>query len=110
AWRTVFFVNVPIAIVSLVAAARVVPETHAPEAGRPDLVGAALLAAAIVAVAYPLLEGRSMGWPAWTWLLLAGGLAALAALGAVEERRRHTRIAPLLRSRLLRIPAFSAGL
>ena len=28
----------------------------------------------------------------------------------VEERRQHTRVAPLLRTRLFRIPAFSAGL
>jgi hypothetical protein len=87
-----------------------VPETHEPEAGRPDVTGAALLAAAIVAIAFPLLEGRSLGWPAWTWLLLAAGLAGLVALGVVEERRQHARVAPLLRTRLLRIPAFSAGL
>ena len=106
-WRTVFFANVPIALVSVVAAIRLVPETHDPEAGRPDVVGAGLLAAAI---AYPLLEGRSLGWPAWSWLVLAAGLAGLVTLGVLEERRRHTRIAPLLRTPLLRIPAFSAGL
>jgi EmrB/QacA subfamily drug resistance transporter len=109
-WRSVFFINVPIALVSLVAASRVVPETSDPEAGRPDLLGAGLLAGALVAVAYPLLEGRSQGWPVWIWLLLAGGLAGLVALGVIEDRRQHTRVAPLLRTRLLRIPAFSAGL
>jgi EmrB/QacA subfamily drug resistance transporter len=109
-WRTVFFINVPIALVSLVAAIRVVPETYDPEAGRPDAIGAGLLAAAVVAVAYPLLEGRSLGWPTWTWLVLAVGLGGLAALGIVEDRRQHTRVAPLLRTRLFRIPAFSAGL
>ena len=109
-WRSVFFVNVPIAVVSVVAATRIVPETHDPEAGRPDVVGAALLAAAIAAIAYPLLEGRSLGWPAWVWLVLAAGLAGLVVLGVLEERRQHARIAPLLRTPLLRIPAFSAGL
>jgi EmrB/QacA subfamily drug resistance transporter len=109
-WRTVFFINVPIALVSLVAALRAVPETHDPHAGRPDLIGATLLAGSIVAVAYPLLEGRSLGWPAWVWLLLGGGLAGLVALALVEDRRQHARIAPLLRPRLLRIPAFSVGL
>jgi EmrB/QacA subfamily drug resistance transporter len=109
-WRAVFFINVPIALVSLVAASRIVPETSDPEAGRPDLLGAGVLAAAVVAVAYPLLEGRSAGWPAWIWLMLAGGLAGLVVLGIVEERRQHDRVAPLLRTRLLGIPAFSAGL
>jgi EmrB/QacA subfamily drug resistance transporter len=110
AWRTVFFINIPIALVSLIAALRVVPETRDREAGRPDLVGALLVAVAIVAVAYPLLEGQSLGWPAWVWVMLAGGLAGLVALGLFEERRRNTGIAPVLRTPLLRIPAFSAGL
>ena len=98
------------ALASLVAGARVVPETRDPSAGRPDVVGAALLSAALVAIAYPLLEARSLGWPAWVWLVFAAGLAILAALWIIEERRQHTRVAPLLRTRLFRIPAFSAGL
>jgi MFS family permease len=110
AWRSIFFINVPIALVSLVAAIRVVPETHDPEARRPDAIGAALLAAAVVAVAYPLLEGRSLGWPVWAWLVLAGGLVGLVALGFLEHRRQHAGVAPLLRTPLLRIPAFSTGL
>jgi EmrB/QacA subfamily drug resistance transporter len=109
-WRAVFLINVPIALVALVAAARVVPETYDPEARRPDLVGAGLLATAIVAIAYPLLEGQSLGWPLWTWLMIGAGLAGLVALGVYEDRRGETSVAPLLRTRLLRIPAFSAGL
>jgi EmrB/QacA subfamily drug resistance transporter len=109
-WRMIFLINVPIAIVALAASARLVPETRDRFAGRPDLLGAALLAAALVAVAYPLLEGRSLGWPAWAWLVLGGGVAGLVVLGLVEERRHQTGVAPLLRPRLFRIPAFSAGL
>jgi EmrB/QacA subfamily drug resistance transporter len=109
-WRTVFFVNIPVALISLVAAVRVVPETRDSDAGRPDLLGAGVLATAIVAIAYPLLEGRDLGWPAWIWLMLAGGIGALVALGTLIERRPRVGVAPLLRTQLLRIPAFSAGL
>src|SRR5215469_4039495 len=109
-WRSVFFVNVPVALVSLVLAARFVPETRERSARRPDLIGAALLTAALVAIVYPLLEGRSLGWPTWIWLLLAAGLVTLGVLGFVEERRHHSRVAPLLRTKLFRIPAFTAGL
>jgi EmrB/QacA subfamily drug resistance transporter len=107
-WRTVFLINIPIALVSVVAAVRVVPETHDPQARRPDGLGALLLAGSIVALAYPLLEGRTLGWPAWLWLVFAAGVAGLIGLGLIEGRRR--RVAPVLRTRLLRIPAFSAGL
>ncbi len=109
-WRTVFFVNIPVAIVSLIATIRVVPESSDPEAGRPDLLGAGVLAASIVAIAYPLLEGRSLGWPAWIWAMLAAGVGALVVLATVIERLPRVGVAPLLRTRLLRIPAFSAGL
>jgi EmrB/QacA subfamily drug resistance transporter len=109
-WRAVFLINVPIAVVSLVASARFVPETSDPEAGRPDLAGAALLAVSIVLVAYPLLEGRSQDWPAWIWAMLIAGLTGLVAVAVAEGRRRGSRVAPLLRPGLLRIPAFSAGL
>jgi EmrB/QacA subfamily drug resistance transporter len=109
-WRTVFLVNVPIALVSLAAAIRVVPESSDPKAGRPDIPGAALLAAAIIAIAYPLLEGHAAGWAPWIWVMLAAGLSALVILGAVAERRSRTGVAPLLRIPVLRIPAFSAGL
>jgi EmrB/QacA subfamily drug resistance transporter len=109
-WRTVFLINVPIAVAALFASLEFVPETREPEAGRPDLLGAALLTGAIVAVAFALLEGRSYGWALWIWLLLIAGIAGLLALGLVEDRRQHQRVAPLLRTRLFRIPAFSAGL
>jgi MFS family permease len=64
-WRSVFFVNVPVAAVALVAGLRFVPETRDPEARRPNVLGAVLLAASLVAIVYPLLEGRQLGWPAW---------------------------------------------
>jgi EmrB/QacA subfamily drug resistance transporter len=114
-WRAVFFVNLPVAVCALVAGVRVVPETRDPAAGRPNLPGAALLAGSLVAIVYPLLEGRQLGWPAWTWLLMSAGVAGVAALGVHEERARpaqagSARTAPLLRARLFTVPAFAAGL
>jgi predicted MFS family arabinose efflux permease len=71
-----------------------------------------------VGIVYPLLEGRQYGWPAWTWLLMAAGVAAIAGLAVTEARARAARRdgsvaglrAPLLRPGLFRIPAFAAGL
>jgi EmrB/QacA subfamily drug resistance transporter len=115
-WRTVFFVNLPVAAGSLLAGLRFVPETRDPGARRPDIPGAVLLAASLVAIVYPLLEGRQLGWPAWVWVLLAAGLAGLGAQGLREARRGRprnggrTEPAPLLRPGLFRVPAFAAGL
>src|SRR5271169_3159206 len=118
-WRSVFFVNVPVAACTLIAGVRLVPETRDPAAGRPNLPGAVLLAGSMVAIVYSLLEGRELGWPAWIWLLIGAGLAGLGALAMFEARRSGRQVhgvhgvhgvAPLLRAGLFRIPAFAAGL
>ena len=112
-WRAVFFVNIPVAACALIAGLRFVPETRDPGARRPDVPGAVLLAGSLVAIVYPLLEGRQLGWPAWVWVLLAGGVAGLGVLGLLEARRAGRRAdgpAPLLRAELFRVPAFAAGL
>jgi len=109
-WRSVFFINVPVAVCALIAGARLVPETRNPAARRPNLPGAVLLAGSLVAIVYPLLEGRQLGWPAWVWALLAAGVAGLCVLGLLESRRTGRQVAPLLRPGLFRIPAFAAGL
>ena len=112
-WRAVFFVNIPVAVAALIAGVRFVPETRDPGARRPDVAGAVLLAASLVAIVYPLLEGRQLGWPAWVWVLLAGGVAGLGGLGLLEARRAGRPAdgpAPLLKVGLFRVPAFAAGL
>ena len=117
-WRAVFFVNVPVALGALAAGARLIPETRDPAAGRPDLPAAAVLAGGLVAIVYPLLEGRDLGWPAWTWAVMAAGAAAVVTLAVREAGGPRARsgsaargpVAPLLRPRLFRIPAFAAGL
>ncbi len=115
-WRSVFFVNVPVAVGALIAGLRFVPETRDPGARRPDVPGAVLLAGSLVAIVYPLLEGRSSAGRPGCGLLLAAGLAGLGVLGLLEARRGRRRnggarrAAPLLRAGLFRIPAFAAGL
>ncbi len=109
-WRSVFYVNVPVAVAALIAGARLVPETRDPAARRPNLPGAVLLAGSLVAIVYPLLEGRQLGWPAWVWLLMAAGVAGLVVLGLLEARQTSRSVAPLLRAGLFRVPAFAAGM
>src|SRR5690242_16542229 len=109
-WRSVFYVNVPVAVAALIAGARLVPETKDPGARRPFVAGAVLLAGSLVAIVYPLLEGRQLGWPGWVWPLMAAGVAGLVVLGLIEARRTSTTVAPLLRAGLFRVPAFAAGM
>lgn len=108
-WRSVFLVNVPIAILILALAPAWVPETREPSRRRLDGVGAFTLAAGLVAIVYPLLEGRQQGWPWWCFALMAAGVAAVAALAIHERRSRPGRTAPLIQIEQFAVPAFSAG-
>ncbi|GAA4074174.1 MFS transporter [Nonomuraea soli] len=73
---------------------------------RLDGPGAALIAAALVAVVLPLTEGRQYGWPWWTWLSLAASAVLLAAFV-----RRQKRVAqPLVDLALFTSAPFVRGL
>lgn len=56
---------------------------------RLDVVGAALLAAGLILLTVPLILGRSTGWPAGMWLMLAASLPTLALIAAALEVARY---------------------
>jgi EmrB/QacA subfamily drug resistance transporter len=109
-WRPIFLVNVPIGLVVLVVATRIVPGTRSARPLNIDLPGTVLFAATLTALLVPLTEGHAVGWPWWTWGLLAVA-AVLAAVTYVVERRTERRgEIPLLPPSLLRLPSMSRGL
>ncbi|GAB2654214.1 MFS transporter [Kribbella swartbergensis] len=109
-WRAVFLVNVPVGLLALAAAVRLIPETKADQAHRVDLVGATLLALTLVLLLLPLTEGRPLGWPLWTWLCLAATVPAVAVLGAHQHRAERSGQAPLIPPTVLRLRAMRIGL
>jgi MFS family permease len=109
-WRPIFLVNVPIGLVGLLLARRVVPETRSETPSRPDLLGALLVAATVLALVLPLSEGRALRWPLWSVLLLAAA-PVLAGLLLFTERRLERRGGvPTLPPSLLAIPSMRRGL
>ena len=109
-WRPIFLVNIPIGLAAMVAAWLVVPESTSPNAPKLDLIGMALAMAGVLMLVYPLTEGRTLGWPVWTFLLMAGAVVVLA-LFVLFERRRTRRVgSPLVVLSLFRARAFTAGL
>jgi EmrB/QacA subfamily drug resistance transporter len=109
-WRGCCLINVPIGLAALALAPRLVPESRAPQRASLDLVGSATLAAGLVAILLPLIEGRQHGWPGWTWVSLAAAPMILGAFVLHQMRRRGRGRTPLLELGLFRERAFSAGL
>ncbi|MFD7658859.1 MFS transporter [Actinosynnema sp. NPDC059797] len=107
-WRSIFLVNVPVGVLTLVAGLVLLPRPPA-RAGPAslDLVGVVLLAAALLALLYPLVQGREHGG-AW-WLTCA--VAPLLVLFLAHERRVAAGGGvPLVRPGLFADRAVSVGL
>ena len=109
-WRTIFWINVPVAVLALALGVRFLPESHAPGRTRLDVVGALLAAVGVFLVLLPLVQGRDWGWPGWGWGLLVLGLGVLAGFLAYEQRLARAGGQPVLDPSLLSIRPFSAGL
>jgi len=108
-WRPIFLVNVPIGIGALVAAALYLRESRAPRALRLDPAGVGLATAGLLLLVYPLVQGRDLGWPAWTFASMAASVLVLAAFAAWERRKKAADGSPLVDLDLFRQRAFVAG-
>ena len=77
-WSWIFFVNIPIGIIGLVAAARLIPvlETHP---HRFDVLGVVLSGAGLFLIVFGLQEGQTHDWAPWIWAMIAAGIVAMAA-------------------------------
>jgi EmrB/QacA subfamily drug resistance transporter len=106
-WRMIFLINVPLGVVGLVGALRFMPESRSPTRVRLDPLGVGLISAASLCLIYPLVQGRELGWPVWTFLLMAAGVALLGVFAAVERREPDS---ALIAPSLLRNRAYTSGL
>lgn len=104
-WQWIFWLNVPIAAVLIVAVlARIEPDAGTPR--RLDVLGTALVSAAAFGIVWALIRGNDVGWTSPEVLAAAvGGVLALVLFVGWELRAD----APLVPMRLFATPAFSAG-
>ena len=106
-WRLVFLINVPVGLFALITATRVLPRGASHPGVRLDVPGMVLVGLGLVAIIYPLIQGREEGWPAWIFAMLAAGVALLVTFVGYERRRRES---PLIEPSLLRNHTYVAGI
>jgi EmrB/QacA subfamily drug resistance transporter len=105
-WGSVFFINIPIVAVALIAGRSLVPTSKDPTAHRIDKIGFVLSIAVIGLLVYTVIEGPHRGWlSAATLLGFVGSAILLAVFIAVQLRIAE----PLLDVRVFRSARFSAG-
>jgi EmrB/QacA subfamily drug resistance transporter len=107
-WEWIFFVNVPVGVVTMVLGARVIDESRDEAAPRRmDLAGVVTSALSLFALTFALIEGHDRGW---TSPLILGSFAAAAVLGLVFVRVENRTDNPMVALRLFRERVFSGGL
>jgi EmrB/QacA subfamily drug resistance transporter len=108
AWQWIFYVNVPIAAVSLILAARLLNSRQGrADAGRLDWVGVALLSPGLAGVVFGLAETETGG--GLSSPIASGPIAAGLVLIAVFVRHALRARRPLIDMRLFRSAGFSAA-
>ncbi|MBY8874952.1 MFS transporter [Micromonospora sp. PLK6-60] len=108
-WRWVFFVNIPVGIVAMLLAWRLIPArpTGGPCRHRLDPVGVLLLGSGVTVILLPLVQ-REQWQGSAKWLLIPLGLLLLAGFALWERRyARHTQ--PLFDLRLFGLRSYTLG-
>jgi EmrB/QacA subfamily drug resistance transporter len=106
-WRLIFFINVPIGILGVVAAVMVLPRYAGAAAGRFDVLGFLAVATGLFSLLLALTEGQDWGWTSYsTLILLTVGTLSLALFVVIELEVDE----PLLDVRVFAVWPFSNSL
>jgi EmrB/QacA subfamily drug resistance transporter len=106
-WRWVFFVNVPVGIITIALAVRYVAESRVEMAHRAfDLLGAVAVTGGLVLLVYVIVKAQTYGWGSARTLIF--GAVSVGLLGAFLEIERRSE-APLMRLAIFRIRALAVA-
>lgn len=103
-WRMIFWINVPLAALTMAVTLLATPESRDPNARGLDWLGALLATGGLGALTWGLTAAPDLGWSNTGILAgLTGGAILLAAFLAAEARETH----PMMPLGLFRSPVFS---
>jgi EmrB/QacA subfamily drug resistance transporter len=93
-WEWIFFINIPVGVIGLVLAARLVPhlDTHT---HRFDWLGVALSGVGMFLLVFGIQEGHQYHWNATIWTMILVGAAVLVAFVVWQARNRQEPLVPL---------------
>jgi EmrB/QacA subfamily drug resistance transporter len=106
-WHWIFFINLPIGIVTFVLGRALITETDRPGLGQGvDVLGALLVTVSLMLGVYAIVKATEYGWVSAHTLGFGGAaLALLAVFVAVESRIAN----PMFPLRILRVPGLAAS-
>ena len=105
-WPWVFYVNVPIALIALIATPALMPAGGAGARGSIDVFGAITVTLGLGAAVYAIVRAPEVGWGSIeTWGMLIAAVVLLGVFLAIQASRRE----PLMRLSIFRVPNLGAA-
>lgn len=109
-WRCVFLINIPIGIVAAILAYKILPELKHNHEIKIDIVGTLIIGTGSALLIWPLIQGRTEGWPTWTWLSMVTSLLIFALFVLQQNFSVKRGGTPLVLPSLLKKPSYTFGL
>jgi EmrB/QacA subfamily drug resistance transporter len=108
-WRAIFLINLPVGIGAIALGWIFLPNARSPHPLKLDLLGVTLILLAMLMLMYPLIQGRELDWPNWTFISIAASSAVFALFGWSQVAKDRRDGSPLVAPRLFRTRSFVAG-
>jgi EmrB/QacA subfamily drug resistance transporter len=108
-WRPIFLVNIPLGLFALVAGMMLITRIPGDPTLENDCVGIGIFGLGTVLLVFPLIEGRSYGWPSWAFVMVAAAVVVTGLFYLWERRQEKTGRSELLSAQLLRNSNFLLG-
>ncbi|MCX8131707.1 MAG: MFS transporter [Clostridia bacterium] len=109
-WRTIFLINIPIGIVTLICTIIFIEESKSSKAMRLDIIGMVIVTAGLLLFVYPLIQGGEEGWPIWSFLMIIISIPIFAVFALYEKHIARQTGSPLVVVGLFKQKSFVAGL
>jgi EmrB/QacA subfamily drug resistance transporter len=110
-WRMVFLVNIPLGLLAIVGAVRVLPESRKPEATTLDVVGGLITALAAGLLVFPLIQGHELDWPGWAFgAMSVSGLVLVGVFAWWERHLEKSGRDALITMSMFRKRAYASGM
>lgn len=93
-WRWIFWVNLPVGVITLIAATRMIPVSDAERAEAPAVGSAVTATAALLTLVYTVVETGSQGWTSTRTIAGLALAAILAIIFVIRESRSENRLVP----------------
>lgn len=95
-WRPIFLINLPVGIIAFIGGFRLIPHIPGNPALKNDWLGIVIASISVFLLVFPLVEGRTYGWPLWAFVMMVLCIPGFVIFALWERNRAKNNAAQLL--------------